>query len=197
MTQYSRFEDIPLFSYDLIMSDCPWSFSTWSNKGKGKSADRHYGCMSLDDIKALPVGSLAASHAVLFHWCTWPMLREGIEVVSAWGFKYVTGGAWHKMTAHGKTAFGTGYRVRCASEPFLLGVVGNPKNSRSERNIITGLVREHSRKPEEAFAWCERYLPGARRLELFSRTARPGWDAWGNEAGKFNAMENADDQTIS
>jgi hypothetical protein len=28
---------------------------------------------------------------------------------------------------------------------------------------------------------------GARRVELFSRTSRPGWDTWGYEAGKFDA----------
>lgn len=50
-------------------------------------------------------------------------------------------------------------------------------------------MREHSRKPEEAYTWCEQYLPGAlRRVELFSRTSRPGWDTWGLEAGKFDPV---------
>lgn len=31
-------------------------------------------------------------------------------------------------------------------------------------------------------------LPGARRLELFSRASRPGWDAWGLETGKFDPV---------
>ena len=53
------------------------------------------------------------------------------------------------------------------------------------RDILEKLAREHSRKPEEAYAWAEAYMPGARRIELFSRTRRPGWDCWGNEAGKF------------
>jgi N6-adenosine-specific RNA methylase IME4 len=30
-------------------------------------------------------------------------------------------------------------------------------------------------------------MPNARRLELFSRTDRKGWTAWGDEAGKFGA----------
>jgi N6-adenosine-specific RNA methylase IME4 len=168
------------------MADCPWQFATWSAAGRGKSADSHYDCMSLADIKALPVGQLAAKDCALFMWATWPLLPRAHEVMAAWGFTYATGGAWHKTTRHGKTAFGTGYRVRCASEPFLLGFIGNPKNSRGERNVITGLVREHSRKPDEAFSWCERYLPDARRVELFSRERREGWDAFGFETGKFN-----------
>lgn len=168
-------------AYGLIMVDPPWEFDTWSDKGKGKSPESHYNCMSLDDIKALPVADLAAPDCCLFLWCTWPRLDDGREVLDAWGFEYKTGGAWHKTTRHGKTAFGPGYRVRCASEPFRLAFRGNPKNSRAERNIIVGSVREHSRKPESAYAWCERYLRGVRRADLFSRQVRTGWDFWGNE----------------
>jgi N6-adenosine-specific RNA methylase IME4 len=47
------------------------------------------------------------------------------------------------------------------------------------------LAREHSRKPEEAYRAAELLMPNARRLELYSRTNRPGWDAYGFEAGKF------------
>ena len=172
-------------AYWLIMAVPPWSFRTWSNKGKGKSADQHYSCMTLADVQVLPVAALAAPDCCLFLWATWPLLVEALGVISAWGFEYKSGGAWHKTTRNGVTAFGTGYRVRCASEPFLLAFRGNPKNSRSERNLIVGEIREHSRKPESAYAWCERYLPDARRAELFSRQPREGWETWGNEVVEY------------
>lgn len=187
------------------MVDPPWPTQMRSTKGETKSCAHHYAVMSFRDIAALPVGELAAPHSVLFLWCTWPLLLHGGDpgrhfkganashslvgaCIQAWGFRYVTGGVWHKKTRHGKTAFGVGYRARSACEPFLLAVSGSPKNSRSERNLIEGLARAHSQKPEEAYAWCERYLPGARRVELFSRTSRPGWDSWGLEAGKFSLV---------
>lgn len=47
------------------------------------------------------------------------------------------------------------------------------------------MLRQHSRKPDEAFAAAEMLMPSAQRIELFSREARPGWEAWGNEIGKF------------
>jgi N6-adenosine-specific RNA methylase IME4 len=192
------------FSYELIMIDPPWPTEMRSPKGEKKSHARYYGSMSFADIHTLPVGQLAAPHCIIFLWCTWPLLFHGGDpkrhftnadssyspvgaCLKRWGARYVTGGVWHKKTPHGKTAFGPGYRARSACEPFLLGVIGAPKNSRSERNLIEGLARAHSVKPEEAYAWCERYMPGARRVELFSRTSRPGWDTWGYEAGKFNA----------
>jgi N6-adenosine-specific RNA methylase IME4 len=106
----------------------------------------------------------------------------------------VTGGAWHKRTRHGKSAFGTGYRLRSATEPFLLGTLGNPETVKNIRNvietedldIIDAERRQHSRKPDEQYQLCERIMPRAvRHVELFARQARPGWDAWGNEIGKF------------
>ena len=54
--------------------------------------------------------------------------------------------------------------------------------------MIEGVVREHSRKPEEAYAVAEVYVPNARRLDLFSRQTRDGWDNWGNEATKFDEV---------
>jgi N6-adenosine-specific RNA methylase IME4 len=174
-------------AYDFIMADPPWDYETWSEKGATRGGKAHYATMPLPDIQALPVSHLARGDCCLFLWACWPMLPQAIETLGAWGFKYATGGVWHKKTVHGKTAFGTGYRVRCSSEPWLLGFVGNPPNSRSHRNVIEGATREHSRKPEEAYRWAEAYMPGAWRVELFSRQARPNWDSWGNETGKFAA----------
>jgi len=52
--------------------------------------------------------------------------------------------------------------------------------------VIEGPIREHSRKPDEAYAAAEALLPRAmNRADLFSRTDRPGWTSWGNETGKF------------
>lgn len=179
------FGDLPMFGFSQILADPPWTFKLYSQKGDKKSAQAQYACMTLEDIKSLPVSQLAAPDCMLFLWATWPMLPQALDTLAAWGFKYVSGGHWHKVTAAGKQAFGTGYRVRCASEPWLLGVIGNPKNSRSLRNAIVGTVREHSRKPEEVFPWLEAHIPDARRLELFSRQPRAGWTSWGIEAEKF------------
>lgn len=117
-------------------------------------------------------------------------------IMRAWGFRYATGGAWVKTTRNGKVTFGTGHRLRGATELFLIGVRGAPKTSRSLRNLIEaeapaptldGERRQHSRKPEDAYAWCEQLMPGARRLELFSQTSRPGWTGVGAGAGKWTA----------
>ena len=37
--------------YKVIYADPPWKFSTYSRKGKGRSAEAYYDCMRLADIK--------------------------------------------------------------------------------------------------------------------------------------------------
>jgi len=44
--------------YRVIYADPPWTFSTYSRKGKGRSAEAYYDCLSLEEIKAVPGASL-------------------------------------------------------------------------------------------------------------------------------------------
>lgn len=104
--------------YPTIVADPPWPFETRSAKGKGRSPERHYGRMTLDDIKALPVGEIAADDCALFPWTSTPLLPECIEVMRTWGFKYATiGFNWFKETpTRTKLHFGLGYYTRSGSE---------------------------------------------------------------------------------
>ena len=70
-------------------------------------------------------------------------------------FEFKTAGQWSKKTKHNKQAFGTGYILRCAGEPFLIGTRGKIKTTRSTRSVIEGPIREHSRKPDEVFTAAE------------------------------------------
>lgn len=183
------------WSFDLIMADPPWRFELYSDKGEEKSPQAHYATMTLDELAALPVSDLGRDDCLLWLWATAPMLPQQIALGERWGFRYVTSGAWVKRTVHDKVAFGTGYVLRNAHEPFLIMKRGDPKCARDVRSVIEAKVREHSRKPDAAFRAAERLMPwpGVRRLELFSRESRKGWAAWGNECGKFNTTDGASD----
>jgi N6-adenosine-specific RNA methylase IME4 len=52
-------------------------------------------------------------------------------------------------------------------------------------------VREHSRKPDEAFAAAEELCGDVHRLELFSRQSRDGWDSFGDEVDKDWSVASA------
>ena len=179
------FAPLQVAAYDLVQVDPPWSFKLYSEKGEEKSAQAQYSCMTLDQIQRLPIYGLGKRDSLLVLWATNPMLREGLATLDAWGYRYVTCGTWGKTTKHGKIAFGTGFVLRCASELMLIGAKGKPKTTRSTRSLIMGQVREHSRKPEEAYREIERLMPDARRADIFSRQVRLGWEAWGHEITKF------------
>lgn len=188
MTLLHQFHALrPAGGFDLIMADPPWSYVMRSKKGCSRSPDVHYATMPLPDIKALPVEALAAADCLLWLWAVSPMLPQALEVIAAWGFTFKTAGHWAKVGRSGKQHFGTGYVLRNAGEPFLIATRGAPRTAKSTRSVVIAPVREHSRKPDEAFAAAEKLMPGARRIELFSRQARSEWDAWGNEVGKFVA----------
>lgn len=179
----------PAGGYGLIMADPPWAFRLRSRRGEKRAAQAHYDCMDLEAIMDLPVEELAAPDAVCWLWCTNPLLPQALLVLEAWGFEFRTHGAWFKYNAAtGKLAIGTGYLLRSAHETFLIGVRGRPRCTRGVRSAILARRREHSRKPDEAFAAAERLMPEARRIELFSRQRRPGWDAWGLEADRFGEV---------
>jgi len=118
----------PPGGFRVILADPPWLFETFSAKGLGKSAQRHYDCMPTDEIAAMPVELLAAKHCTLFLWCTWPLMLDWPTVIEAWGFKF-TGLAWEWIKFNpetGKHAFGGGYGTRKNLEPCLLATRGSP-----------------------------------------------------------------------
>lgn len=181
------FEGLTPLKYGLILADPPWAYEMRSAGGYEKSPEAHYATLPIEAIARLPVGHLAAPDCLLIMWSTWPHLTAALDVMRRWGFAYKTGGAWVKRTPTGKAAFGTGYLLRSATEPFLVGTIGAPKiDSRSERNLIDATRREHSRKPADMRAMCERLMPSSWRCELFAREAWAGADVWGHEATKFD-----------
>lgn len=181
--------DVPPFSADLLMIDCPWSFDNWSVKGEKKNAKAHYACIPTDQLCRMPIGQMAAQDAWAWIWATHPMIDDAVRFTKAQGFKIVTSGVWVKRGASGKLGFGPGYVLRTASEPFILAKVGNPPTfSKSIRTVIEAPRREHSRKPDEAYRAAEQLFgPDARRLDIFSRQVREGWTAVGDQTDHFKA----------
>lgn len=173
-------------SYEVLAIDPPWRFRTWSESNQAKSASKHYSLMVTDDIEAMPVGQLAQRDCLLLLWVTAPMVPQGLACMKAWGFTYKSNMVWRKTTVNGKVRMGTGYWARSMHEQVLIGCIGKPRKFSAFPSLFDGLAREHSRKPDEFFALAEKHTAGLRRADVFSREARPGWDSFGNETGKFN-----------
>jgi N6-adenosine-specific RNA methylase IME4 len=171
--------------YQLIYADPPWHFRVRSEKGEGRSAKNHYDVMSTADIADLPVVDLAAADSVLLMWVIDPMIEEGYQVMRAWGFTPKTVGFyWVKENVKSAGFFtGLGYYTRANPEQCILGVRGRglPRRDRGVKRLLIAPRGQHSEKPEEAYERIERLFGEVRRLELFARRRRAGWDAFGNQ----------------
>lgn len=185
-------------NYRVVLADPPWRFELHSERGEAKSAQAQYACMGQGELagfaQMIGLDWLCAPDCTLVMWATFPMLGDALSLMREWGFRYVTGGCWAKLTTNGKPAFGTGYVLRSAAEPFLIGARGSAAvESRSERNLILAERREHSVKPEQMYRLVEALWPGGPYLELFARRRRAGWDCYGDELGGFIAAGEACD----
>ncbi len=170
--------------YEIIYADPPWQFVTYSSKGKGRSADRHYPTMTLADICALPIGELAVGNCALFMWTTVPHLEEAFVVLKAWGFAYKTlAFVWVKKNKKSDSLFwGMGHWTRANAELCILATKGHPKRqSASVHQVILSNIEEHSKKPDETRTRIIELMGDKPRVELFARQKTDGWDAWGNE----------------
>jgi N6-adenosine-specific RNA methylase IME4 len=193
------FDPLRIFGYSVVMIDPPWHFALRSKAGEKKSPQSHYSTMSMDDIASLPVGDLVCAGGVLWCWCTWPLIDQQADIIKRWGFKIKTGGVWAKRTPSGKLRWGLGYIFRSVCEPFLLCTIGDDHRFGDGRTInlietvadgvLDGVAREHSRKPDEAYAIVEKLTPNSFRADVFSRQKRLGWDVWGMEVGKFSSEQ--------
>lgn len=168
---------LPDGKYGAILADPPWRFETRGAGGKGRSAESHYPTMTLGEIEAMPVLDLAADDSALFLWVTSDMLLEAAGLMAAWGFELKsTAFIWVKQGAPG-----LGYWTRKGAEICLLGTRGSPKRLNADvAEVIHAPRREHSQKPEEAYARIERLVAGP-YLDLFGRKPREGWTVWGND----------------
>jgi N6-adenosine-specific RNA methylase IME4 len=180
------FAPLPDQKYDIIVADPPWLVKLYSQKGEAKAPQAQYRCHSIEAIASLPVRMIARGDCWLFLWTSAPLLERAFDVMRAWGFSYCSRIAWRKMTAAGKPRKGPGFVVRTHHEDILICKRGAPLYAGALDSLFDGVAREHSRKPEEFYAQVEAFLPRAWRIDLFSRLNRPGWDSWGDEAGKFD-----------
>jgi N6-adenosine-specific RNA methylase IME4 len=176
--------------FATILADPPWQFQNRT----GKMAPEHkrlsrYSTLTLDEIKNIPVKDVALDSANLYLWVPNALLKEGLEVMAAWGFTYKTNLIWYKIRKDGgPDRRGVGFYFRNVTEIILFGTRGKNARTldpgRSQENMIVKQKREHSRKPDEQYELIEACSKGP-YLEMFARGSRPGWDCWGNQADDY------------
>ena len=171
--------------FKTVLADPPWQFSNRTGKMAPEHRRLHrYTTMKLKEICDLPISQVASEKAHLYLWVPNALLREGLEVMKAWGFIYKTNIVWYKIRKDGgPDGRGVGFYFRNVTELLLFGIKGSYRTLSPGRrmvNIISSRKREHSRKPDQIFDVIEQ-CSSAPFLELFARHPREGWNQWGDE----------------
>ncbi|MBB3944683.1 N6-adenosine-specific RNA methylase IME4 [Rhizobium skierniewicense] len=182
---------MPRAAYPIGYADPPWQQEAWSDE-TGQDKGLKYPSMTVEAIKALCAGDKSpfTRDAVLLLWVTANRLPDGIAVLEAWGFEFVTSLVWDKVN------IGMGRWTRDRHEILLIGKRGTislaPLPGTQPQSVHAEPKTEHSRKPVWYAEQIDRLWPGMRKLELFQRKGSLAegdirlngmWDFWGNQAG--------------
>lgn len=170
--------------YKTILADPPWQQVTgktgYTKTRPNRPQRLPYSTMSFGEIKGLSINKYADIGCHLWLWVTNSYLKEGFEVMKAWGFKYFIPITWIKPSGCGNWFVHRTQHILFGYKERLV------LKKKYQPNVIFAPSRKHSQKPEESYQLIEAvgYSP---RLELFARPVSPmfpkrkGWDVWGNE----------------
>ena len=170
----------PEGQYDIIVADPPWHIKKLTHKARARQVKMDYETMSLDDIKSLPVSDIAKPSALVFMWTIQKYLFDAKDVLNEWGFNYLCMGVWEKT--YGKSAGMPLYGFRWNCEFIAVGYKNKPDLWPKRKLIPLCFQAEnwrHSQKPDKFYKMIEPL--GEKRIDLFARQKRDGWDAWGDE----------------
>lgn len=174
--------------YNVIYADPAWQYGSkhyQDGQREFKKLESFYSTMSIPQIKALPIKQIANTNCACFMWVTDSHLKEGIEVLESWGFKYKTiAFVWLKKTSTGKNVLNFAPHTLKSTEICLLGIkgsMGKIKKSNSVRQLIEAERTTHSKKPQDARDRIIELYGDVPKIELFARQETAGWDVWGNE----------------
>lgn len=178
---------LPDKKYGVIVCDDEWDHAVWSREsGMDRHAANHYETAS-DAHTASEMHErtkdrfeCAARDCFLGMWSTVQHLAIAVDLLRMRGFRYVSHYVW------GKDKIGLGFWNRNKHEIMLCGVKGDipcPAPGTQWTSLIIAPRGKHSAKPEIFLEMIEQYFPTLPKIEFNRRgPARPGWDAWGNEA---------------
>ena len=196
---------LPETKYQVIYADPPWDYGgkmqydKTTIRGENQdfekkiflsSASFQYPTLKLKQLMQLDVASIADDDCLLFLWTTGPQMANAIALGESWGFQYKTVAfVWDKMMHNPG-------RYTLSQTEFVLafkkGRFPQPRGARNVRQLVTVPRGPHSCKPEAVREGITKMFPRQAKIELFARTACPGWDRWGLEIPEANLLTDSE-----
>ena len=176
--------------WDVATIDPPWP----KKKGGIRAVRPHQGrtldyrTMTVSEIFALldaEILPLAASPHCVFLWGVDEYLYQGEAQMEQRGYRRHARLIWDKGNG-----IAPAFTVRYSHEyltwyykPTFMPVAVDTRGKLT--TVLRERAREHSRKPDAAYAAVKLWYPNARCADIFSREPRDGWMQWGNETTRF------------
>lgn len=171
--------------YNVIVMDPPWPYTSrrmmQENGQKAAGIADEYSTMSINDMANLPIQDICADNCLLYMWTTGPKLQEAFKLIDAWNFKYSTVAyVWEKKVPN------PGFYSMSSCEYVLVAKRGRAperKKGVNTRQFYQETRTVHSRKPEAIQDMIDTQfnMKGVKKVEIFARRFRKGWDCVGNE----------------
>ena len=139
--------------FSIILADPPWPIP--------------------DATFAIPVQKIATSDALLFLWTPPTFVKQGIDLMLAWGFNYVDMLVWVDSEDNRDPGVVFWRDHRC----LMVGAKGTLIPSLRENRASSVLRSE----PERIYQIIEKAYPELAKISFYVRDGRPGWVAWSPE----------------
>lgn len=179
--------------YEIIYTDPPWQQGKGGKKKvrpNSSGGELEYPTMNLQeiqDIHKLVSEKLVNKNHNIFMWTINKYLIDAQKIMEELGYTLHARIVWNKTTGMCPAytvRFQTEYLLWFYKKGYMLKTSDETRGKYPD--IMTESVKKHSKKPECAYDMLEDMFPDAKKLELFSRNTRIGWDAWGNQVGLLN-----------
>lgn len=175
---------LPKGKYQVIYADPPWAYDVDLSSGATRSPENNYPVMNLEKIKEFgnKIQEISAENCILFLWITAPKFNWLFETLESWGFDYKTNLIWDKVKPN------LGHYSSVRHEILVIAGKGKCAPTCDGKTIqsidsVQSIEKspKHSAKPEKFYEIIEILYPNSKKIELFARNKRKGWDSWGNE----------------
>jgi len=166
--------------YNIIVIDPPWPIKKLTHKKRPNQIKMDYPVMSIKQIQDMPIKDLADDECLCFLWTTQKYLFDSKDILESWGFHHLLTMVWQKT--YGRSAGMPLYGFRWNAEFILVGYTKKPELWPKRKLIPVVFDAEnirHSQKPDKFYNLIEPL--GKKRIDIFARSTRNGWDVWGNE----------------
>jgi N6-adenosine-specific RNA methylase IME4 len=177
-------------AFDVFMIDPPWP----KKKGGLRALRPHQGREL--DYPTMPVPAifnlldesvfpLASPQHTVFLWCVDEFLFPAEAEMERRGYRRHARLIWNK-----ENGVAPAFSVRFSHEyliwfyrPKFTPVAIHERGK--HMTVFSEKSRQHSRKPDAAYRMVDAIFPAARKLDVFSRESREGWETWGDQTDYF------------